>query len=131
MRAKFVDDLAIMGVIPRNSPSIMRHVISDVQEFASNERMQLNPVKCKEMRVSFLHCNSCELQPIATYIKEVTSFKLHSVYISNDFSWAAHCKYLLKKANRCLHAIRQLKKRGVPQGDLVSIYCSLVCSILE
>ena len=42
LRAKFVDDLTIMEVIPRNSPSIMRHVVSDVQEFGSNSNMQLN-----------------------------------------------------------------------------------------
>ena len=134
VRAKFVDDLTIMGVIPRNSPSIMRHIVSDVPEFAGNNNMQLNPVKCKEMRVNFLHYNSCELQPIVTggtYIEEETSFKLLGVYISNDFSWAAHCEYVVKKANRRLYAIRQLKKCGVPQGDLVSIYCSLVRSILE
>lgn len=66
LSAKFVDDLTIMEVIPRNSPSIMRHIVSDIQEFASNNNMQLNPVKCKEMRVNFLHYNSCELQPIVT-----------------------------------------------------------------
>ena len=55
LKAKFVDDLTIMEVIPRNSPRIMRHVVSDFQEFASNNNMQLNPVKCKDMRVSFLH----------------------------------------------------------------------------
>ena len=134
LRVKFVDDLTIMEVIPRNSPSILRHVVLDVQEFASNNNMQLNPVKCKEMRVSFLHYNSCELQPIATggtYIEEVTSFKLLGVYISNDFSWATHCEYVVKKANRRFYAIRQLKKCGAPQGGLISIYCSLVRSILE
>ena len=100
LRAKFVDDLTIMKVIPRNSP-IMRHIVSDVQEFASNNNMQPNPVKCKEMRVNFLHYNSCELQPIVT------------------------------GGNRRLYAIRQLGKWGVPQGDLVSIYFSPVRSILE
>ena len=91
LRAKFFDDLTIMEVIPKNSLTLMRHVVSDVQEFASNNNMQLNPVKCKEMRVSFLHYNSYELQPIATggtCIEEVTSFKSLGVYISNDFSWA-------------------------------------------
>ena len=42
-----------------------------------------------------------------------------------------HCEYVVKKANRRLYAIRQLKKCGVPQGDLVSIYCCFVRSILE
>ena len=133
LRAKFVDDLTIMKVIPRNSP-IMHHIVSDVQEFASNNNMQPNPVKCKEMRVNFLHYNSCELQPIVTggtYNEEETSFKLLGVYISNDVSWAAHCEYVVKTANRRLYAIRQLRKCGVPQGDLVSIYFSLVRSILE
>ena len=49
LRAKFVDDLTMMEVIPRNSPPIMRHIVSDVQEFASNNNMQLNPAKWKEM----------------------------------------------------------------------------------
>ena len=96
--------------------------------------MQLNPVKCKDMRVSFLHYNSYELRPIATggtYIEEVTSFMLLGVYISNDFSWATHCEYVVKKANRRVYGIRQLKKCGIPEGDLVSIYCSFVRSILE
>ena len=77
--------------------------------------MQLNPVKCKEMRVSFLHYNSCELQPNAiggTYFVEVTSFKLLSVYISDDFSWAAHCEYVVKKVNTRLYfGVRQFRFR--------------------
>ena len=134
LRAKFVDDLTLLEVIPRNSPSVMSHIVSDVQEFASNNNMQLNPIKCKEMRVSFLHYNSCEPQPIVTggtYIEEVTSFKLLGVYISDDLSWAVHCEYVVKKANKRLYAIRQLKKCRVPPVDLVGIYCSLVRSILE
>ena len=90
-------------------------------------------LKCKEMRVSFLHQNSCELQLIATggtYIEEVKSFKLLGVSISNDFSWAAQCEGVVKKANRRLYAIRQLRKCGVPQGDLVSIYYSLSCALI-
>ena len=123
LRAKFVDDLKIMEAIPRNSPSIMYHIISDVQEFASNKNMHLNPAKCKEMGVSFLHYNSCELQTIATdaHIEEVTLFKLLGVYISND----------LTLASRHLYALGQLMKTCVPQRDLVSIYCSVVHCILE
>ena len=61
--------------------SIKRHIVSDVQEFASNKKMQLNPVKCKEMRVNFLHYNSCELQPIVT----------GGTYIEEELLW---CVYL-------------------------------------
>ena len=43
----------------------------------------------------------------------------------------ATCDYIVKKANRRLYALRQLKKCKVPSADIVHIYCALICSILE
>ena len=42
-----------------------------------------------------------------------------------------HCDYIVKKANRRLYALRQLKKCKVPSADIVHIYCALIRSILE
>ena len=42
-----------------------------------------------------------------------------------------HCYYIVKKANRRLYALRQLKKCKVPSADIVDIYCALIRSILE
>ena len=42
-----------------------------------------------------------------------------------------HCDYIVKKANRWLYALRQLKKCKVPSADIVHIYCALIRSILE
>ena len=39
--------------------------------------------------------------------------------------------YIVKKANRRLYALRQLKKCKVPSADIVHIYCALIRSILE
>ena len=58
-RIKCVDDLAMLEVIPRNSPSVMKHLVNDVNSFAHCNNMQLNPNKCKLMRVGFLRYNSC------------------------------------------------------------------------
>ena len=38
---------------------------------------------------------------------------------------------MVKKANRRLYALRQLKKSKVPSADIVHIYCALIRSILE
>ena len=38
---------------------------------------------------------------------------------------------MLKKACTCLYALRSLKAAGLDQKDLVSVYCSLVRSVLE
>ena len=133
-RVKYVDDLSLLEIIPRNFPSLMRHNVNDINNYAHINNMQLNPSKCKEMRVDFLQYNSSQWQPMAvggSAIESVTCFKLLGVYITSDLSWSSHCDYVVKKSNRRLYALRKLKSCGVSDRDLVAVYCSLIRSILE
>ena len=54
-RIKFVDDLTVLEVVPRNSPSLLNVVVDDIHAFAVNNNMRLNPRKCKSMTIGFLH----------------------------------------------------------------------------
>ena len=86
------------------------------------------------MTVDFLHYNSCVPRPFSvggSDIEKVSTFKLLGVHLSEDFTWAVHCDYIVKKANRRLYRLRQLKKCKVPSADIVHIYCALIRSILE
>ena len=123
----FVDDLTVLEVVPRNSPSLFNVVVDDIHAFAVNNNMRLNPRKCKTMTVYFLHSdyNSCVIRPIAvggSDIEQVSTFKLLGVHLSEDLTWAVHCDYIVKKANRRLYARRQLEKCKVPSADIVHIY---------
>ena len=133
-RIEFVDDLTVLEVVPRNSPTLLNVVVDDIHTFAVNNNMRLNPRKCKSMTVEFLHYNSCVPRPIAvggSDIEQVSTFKLLGVHLSEDLTSAVHCNYIVKKANRRLYALRQLKKCKVPSADIVHIYCALIRSILE
>lgn len=124
----------VMEILPRNSPSILNFIVNDIQAFACTNNMRLNPKKCKTMAVDFLHYNSCISRPIdigGNTIEKVSSFKLLGVYLSDDLSWGVHCDYVMKRANRRMFALRQLRKCGVPPLDIVAIYCSLMRSVLE
>ena len=102
-RIKFVDDLTVLEVVPRNSPSLLNVVVDDIDAFAVNNNMRLNPDKCKSMTVDFLHYNSCVPRPVAvggSDINQVSTFKLLSVHLSEDLTCAVHCDYIVKKANR-------------------------------
>ena len=91
--------------------------------------MKLNPEKCKEMIVDFLQYNATKWQPSCINGKQVDLvkvFKLLGVYLSSDLTWAAHCEYIIKKANRRLYALRKLKKSGVPSSDIVVVYCTVI-----
>ena len=57
LRIKYVDDTSALEIIPRNSPSLLNIVASDIHNFAIAHNMKLNPTKCKEMHINFL-CNS-------------------------------------------------------------------------
>ena len=57
-RIKFVDDLTVLEVVPRNSPPLLNVVVDDINTFTVNINMHLNPRKCKSMTVDFLHYNS-------------------------------------------------------------------------
>ena len=54
-------------------------------------------------------------------IESVSSSKLLGLMFSDDISWNCHVDYVIRKANSRLYAMRQLKKAGLSQSDLVSI----------
>ena len=133
-RAKYVDDLTVIEIIPRNSPSVLNYIVNDINSYACQNNMRLNPRKCKVLTVDFLHYNSCVPMPImvgGSLVEQVPSFKLLGVHVSEDLTWTVHIDWLVKRANRRLFALRQLRKCGVPPKDIVAIYCALVRSILE
>ena len=117
-RAKFVDDLTALEIVPRNSPSVMSHIVADIQSFAEMNNMELNPDhdKCKDMIVDFLQFNSSVLEPIvigAIHVETVSSFNVLGVYVTSDLTWSVHCEHIIKKSNRRLYALSKLKKSGV------------------
>ena len=63
-RIKFVDDLTVLEVVPRNSPPLLNEVVDYIHAFAVNNNMRFNPRKCKTVTVDFLHYNSCVPRPI-------------------------------------------------------------------
>ena len=107
------------------SISLLNVAVDHVYAFAVNNNMRLNPGKCKTMTVDFLHYNSCVPCPIAvggSDIEQVFTFKLLGVHLSDDLTWAVQCDYIVKKANRRLYALTQIRKCKVSSPDIVHIY---------
>ena len=51
---KYVDDMSMSEVIPRNGVSNMQSDLHHISSWANDNYMKLNPKKCKELRISFL-----------------------------------------------------------------------------
>ncbi|CAB4008778.1 Hypothetical predicted protein [Paramuricea clavata] len=93
LRTKFVDDTSAHEIIPRNSISLLNFAVSDIHEFANEHNMKLNPKKCKEMLINFLHNPNFLLRPIQignNIIERVTTYKSLGVILSSDLKWNPH-----------------------------------------
>ena len=86
------------------------------------------------MTVDFLHYNSCVPRPImvgGSQIDQVSFFKFLGFFVSDNPTWVVHCDYIVKKTNRKLYALKQLKKCGALLSDIVTIYCALIRSVIQ
>ena len=134
LRTKYVDDSTVFEVVPRNSISMLDIAVADIQQYCINHRMKLNPKKCKEMVVNFMHNPNTIMRSICIgnhEVERVKSYKLLGVTISNDLKWNAHVDRIIARAGQRLYALRLLKRAGVKPPDIIRVYISNVRSILE
>ena len=81
------------------------------------------------MLISFLEYSTSIIHPIYVAglpVESIPSFKMLGFSLSRDLPWSPD--FIMKTANFRLYALRQLKRAGVGQQDLVSIYCFIIRS---
>ena len=86
--------------------------------------MNLNPVKCKEMFVNFVHNSNVLLNPIIigyNVIEQVKSYKTLGVILSNDLKWNSHVDYIVKKTCKKLYSLRVLRRAGVSKASFLKV----------
>ena len=84
--------------------------------------MRFNPTKWKEMLFDFLHYHLPIQSPLsigAQAVEFVESFKLLGVHFSRNLTLSVHCYKIIKKANKRLYIINQLRKTGYSTKELI------------
>ena len=64
-------------------------------------------------------------------LETVSSYKVLSLTLCDTLRWNNNTNDIFSKASKQLHILRVLKRAGVPPVDLVTIYSTVVCSVLE
>ena len=98
IRAKYVDDLSVVEIVPRCSISILPFIARDICTCASEHSMRLNLLKCKEMFIDLLHYKPHHPPPLQLSGSEIErghTYKLLGVYITDSLSWSTHCEYIV------------------------------------
>ena len=89
---KFVDETTVSEVVPKGNTSKAQSIVNQVIEWSHVNRVQLNPDKCKELRISFPR-NPVELDAVVIDRKEVevvSNAKLLGLTISANLTWNVH-----------------------------------------
>ena len=98
-------------------------------------RLEINKSKTKEMVIYFgRKYSNLDIKPTFVgdcEIERVCSFKLLGVVVSSDLTWNEHVSYIVSKASRRIFVIQQLLRAGTVLNDIVTVYCSLIRSVLE
>ena len=130
---KFADDITVSEIVNKSEQSALQIDIDHISTWSRNNLFQLNPIKCKEMILSFTRPPAV-YQPISINdqtLERVTSIKSLGAILTNDLKWTNHVNTVTSKASKRLYLLRQLKRADVGNVDLVNFYCSCIRSVLE
>ena len=111
----------------------MYHIVDQVSDWSHTNRVQLNSGKCKKMGITFAK-RLQEFEPLHVDGKDlevVETVKLLGLTISNNLTWNAHIREVVKKAAKRLYFLVQLKRSKVPTNDLVLFYTACIRFIMD
>jgi hypothetical protein len=132
---KYVDDTTVLSVSTNPQDSSLQVSADHLVEWTQCNSMVVNEQKTKEMLIYFgTKVDPTTIQKIRINDKDterIKTFKLLGVIISNDLSWDAHVDYILGKVAKRFYFLIQLVHAGVRDSDMITIFCSIVRSVLE
>ena len=64
-------------------------------------------------------------------VERVDHVKLLGITLSNELTWKRYVDNIVKKAGKRIYMLYQLKRAGVNQADLVTIYICVVRPVVE
>ena len=109
-------------------------IVVEISNWSIQNKFQIQPIKCKEMRISFKQAPSAstfdDLHINGTTIEIVDSFQLLGLTIQNNLKWDKHVEKICKKTSKCLYFLSQLKRVKVQTKELVEFYVTCIRPVL-
>jgi hypothetical protein len=128
---KFVDDCTLSEVVSADI-SIMQHEIDQLHEWSSNNHMNVNIKKTKEMLLGPISkIPMPNLLFDGQSVERVTNYKLLGLHVSNTLNWNKHVATICSKASVRLHFLKILKRAEMSVDDLTYFYESVIRPVTE
>ena len=111
MTHKFMDDTTtITEVIQKRQTSQIEAAVDELISWSSDNRMNVNTRKTKEMVLGPLACNRPHQLNIGSLtVDRVAQYKVLGVTVSQSLKWNKHVANICSKMNKWLYFLKQLK----------------------
>jgi hypothetical protein len=111
----------------------MQSLVNAINTWCIKNDMKLNKSKCKDMIISFAkeHPRLDSIFIGNHNLVPVVSAKFVGTYISVDLKWNTHITHIVFKASKRLYFSRLLKRAGLDQASLLTVYTTYIRSILK
>ena len=125
---KYIDDTTTSEVVKRHSHSTIQESVNYIQQWSMDNRLQLNSTKCKELRIHFGRdeLDFSNIRINGSNLEMINHIKILGLTISNDLKWNQHVNNIVKKANKRIYFIIQLKRAKIPPSEILLFYCTCV-----
>jgi len=131
---KYVDDTTLTEPLcVQSQPTSMQYFFQQLQCWANDNDMVVNLNKTKEIVMGPPSKTShlLPLQLSTGHIERVNSVKLLGINLDADFAWKTHVEAITSKATQRLYFLKQLRRAGVPQNQLLHFYTAVIRPVLE
>ena len=126
----YVDDTSVVNIGNNHSSTDIQVVADEISRWSSNNKMQLNACKTKELLVNFSRVSSIIL---SLTDNQLSVSQMLRCWVSQSVTiWNGITMYKNSiKSSQRLVMLSQLKKAGLPWKDMLTIYISKIQSIVE
>ena len=131
---KHVDDTTISETISKNQDTHIQAAVNTLVNPRFLGNFQLNETKCKELRINFSTKNTTSFDAVVVNgkpIELVATAKILGLNVSSDLKWNSHIDSIIKKAQKRLYSLSQLKRSGLGTRGLVQLFFTCIRPVTE
>ena len=130
---RFADDTTVIGLITNSDESEYRDQVNKLISWCSDNNLELNVNKTKEMIVDFRRKKSSPPSPLVIdgrTVEIVQHFKFLGSTISSNLKWELNVVNIVKKAQQRLYFLRRLRSFGLTTQVMLNFYRAVIESVL-
>ena len=117
----------------KSEASEIQQAVDKILTQTSADKFQLNETECKKLRITFsrFRRNFDPVKVNGQDLERVKYAKILGLQISIDLTWNNHISDIVKKANKRLYFLRQLKRSHVKSEEVLLFYLTCIRPVTE